>query len=66
VAGRSFGSQMGYADSVNAETVVIVGEQDLADGNVTLKDMESGDQTQVPVEEFPPNDVSRPTYEDYE
>jgi histidyl-tRNA synthetase len=66
VSGRSFGAQLDYADSVNAETVVIVGEQDLADGNVTLKDMESGDQTQVPVEEFPPNDVSRPTYEDYE
>jgi histidyl-tRNA synthetase len=66
VSGRSFGAQLDYADSVNAETVVIVGEQDLADGNVTLKDMESGDQTQVPVEEFPPNDVSRPTYEDYD
>jgi histidyl-tRNA synthetase len=66
VSGRSFGAQLDYADSVNAETVVIVGEQDLADGNVTLKDMESGDQTQVPVEKFPPNDVSRPTYEDYE
>jgi histidyl-tRNA synthetase len=66
VSGRSFGAQLDYADSVNAETVVIVGEQDLADGNVTLKDMDSGDQTQVPVEKFPPNDVSRPTYEDYE
>jgi histidyl-tRNA synthetase len=66
VAGRSFGAQLDYADSVNAETVVIVGEQDLADGNVTIKDMDSGDQTQVPVEEFPPSDVPRPTYEDYE
>ncbi|PSP57402.1 histidine--tRNA ligase [Halobacteriales archaeon QS_1_67_19] len=64
VSGRSFGAQLDYADSVNAETVVIVGEQDLADGNVTVKDMETGDQTQVPVEEFPPENVDRPTYED--
>ncbi|WP_137284459.1 histidine--tRNA ligase [Halorussus salinisoli] len=66
VAGRSFGAQLDYADSINAETVVIVGEQDLADGNVTVKDMDSGDQTQVPVEEFPPEDAPRPTYEDFE
>jgi histidyl-tRNA synthetase len=66
VSGRSFGAQLDYADSIGAETVVIVGEQDLADGNVTVKDMTSGDQTQVPVEEFPPEDVSRPTYGDFE
>jgi histidyl-tRNA synthetase len=53
VSGRSFGSQLDYADSINAETVVIVGEQDLAEGMVTVKDMDSGDQVQVPVEAFP-------------
>ncbi|WP_058366228.1 histidine--tRNA ligase [Haloparvum sedimenti] len=65
VADRSFGAQMGYADSINAETVVIVGEQDLANDEVTIKDMGSGDQTTVPVDEFPPEE-GRPTYEDYE
>jgi histidyl-tRNA synthetase len=64
ISGRSFGSQMGYADSINAETVVIVGEQDLANDEVTVKDMESGDQTTVPLSEFPPED-GRPTYDDY-
>ncbi|MEF8781199.1 MAG: HisS family protein, partial [Haloferacaceae archaeon] len=64
VAGRSFGGQLEYADGINAETVVVVGEQDLADDAVTIKDMESGDQTQVPLEEFPP-ESGRPTYEDY-
>ncbi|QLG61288.1 histidine--tRNA ligase [Halorarum salinum] len=64
LAGRSFGAQMGYADSVNAETVVIVGEQDLADGNVTVKDMRSGDQTTAPVDEFP-GERDRPTYDDF-
>ncbi|WP_338729938.1 histidine--tRNA ligase [Haladaptatus sp. DJG-WS-42] len=53
VSSRSFGAQMGYADSINAKTVVIVGEQDLANDEVTLKDMESGDQVQVPVKDFP-------------
>ncbi|PSP79504.1 histidine--tRNA ligase [Halobacteriales archaeon QS_1_68_20] len=64
VAGRSFGAQMDYADSINAETVVIVGERDLANDEVTIKDMETGDQTQVPVEDFP-GDRQRPTYDDF-
>jgi histidyl-tRNA synthetase len=54
---------MGYADGVNAETVVIVGEQDLANDEVTVKDMASGDQTTVPVETFP-GDRDAPTYDD--
>jgi len=65
VADRSFGAQMSYADSINAETVVIVGERDLEDGEVTIKDMASGDQTTAPIDEFPPSE-GRPTYEDYE
>jgi len=65
VADRGFGSQLDYADGVNAETVVIVGERDLEDGNVTVKDMASGDQVQVPVDEFP-GDESEPRYEDFE
>jgi histidyl-tRNA synthetase len=62
--GRGFGDQLSYADGIDAETVVIVGEQDLADDNVTIKDMESGDQTQVPLSEFPPED-GRPTHDDF-
>ncbi len=65
VAGRSFGGQLDYADSINAETVVIVGEQDLANNEVTIKDMETGDQLQVPVEAFP-GDRDRPTIGDFE
>ncbi|NHX35126.1 MULTISPECIES: histidine--tRNA ligase [Halolamina] len=63
VSDRSFGAQMGYADSINAETVVIVGEQDLANDEVTIKEMESGDQTTVPVDDFP-GDREQPRYED--
>jgi histidyl-tRNA synthetase len=64
VAGRSFGAQLEYADSIGAETVVIVGEQDLENGEVTVKEMETGDQTTAPVEEFP-GDRDRPTYDDF-
>jgi histidyl-tRNA synthetase len=64
IADRSFGAQLEYADSIGAETVVIVGERDLAAGELTVKDMESGDQTQVPVDDFP-GDADRPTYEDF-
>ncbi|XVH32534.1 histidine--tRNA ligase [Haloferacaceae archaeon DSL9] len=64
VSGRSFGAQMGYADSINAETVIIVGERDLENGEITIKQMESGDQTTAPVDEFP-GERSRPTYEDW-
>lgn len=65
VAGRSFGAQMSYADSINAEYVVIVGERDLENDEVTIKDMESGDQTTAPVDDFP-GESDAPTYEDYE
>ncbi|WP_226011022.1 histidine--tRNA ligase [Halomicrobium salinisoli] len=64
VADRSFGAQMGYADSINAETVIIVGEQDLENDEVTVKDMESGDQTTAPVDDVP-GDRERPTFDDF-
>jgi len=64
IAGRSFGAQLDYADSINADLVVIVGERDLEDGEVTLKDMESGNQKSVPVEAFP-GESARPTFEDF-
>lgn len=64
VADRSFTGQLEYADKINAETVVIVGERDLEDGNVTVKQMSSGDQTTAPVDEFP-GTHDRPTYDDF-
>ena len=64
VADRSFGAQMGYADNVNAETVVIVGERDLENDEVTLKEMDEGEQVSVPVEAFP-GDHERPTFADF-
>ncbi|MFP9060252.1 histidine--tRNA ligase [Natrialbaceae archaeon A-chndr2] len=65
VAGRSFGAQLGYADSINAETTVIVGERDLANDEITVKAMESGEEVQVAVDSFP-GDLERPTVDDFE
>jgi len=65
VSGRSFGSQMSYADSIGAETVVIVGERDLENGELTVKDMTSGEQVQVPVDAFP-GELDAPTLGDFE
>jgi len=64
VADRSFSAQLEYADSINAETVVVVGERDLEDDEITLKEMDSGDQVQVPLEAFP-GDRDRPTFDDF-
>lgn len=61
---RGFGGQLDYADTINAETVVIVGERDLEDDNITIKDMNSGDQVQVPVAAFP-GEHERPTYDQF-
>ncbi len=47
LTGRGFGEQLDYADSINAETVLIVGKRDLKDGEVTFKDMETGEEEQV-------------------
>ncbi len=63
VAGRSFGAQLEYADSINAETTVIVGERDLESGEVTIKDMDTGGQAQVSVDAFP-GEHDRPTFDD--
>ena len=65
VAGRSFGAQLDYADSINAETTVIVGERDLENDEVTIKDMDSGDQIQVPVSAFP-GEHEAPTFDDFD
>ena len=42
LSGRGFGSQLEYADSINAERVLIIGERDLENDEVTMKHMDSG------------------------
>lgn len=40
----SVGNQIGKADKLGAQFVLIIGEKELADGNVTIRNMQSGEQ----------------------
>lgn len=42
--GRNFGNQMKYANSIGAKKVLILGEKEMAEGKVSIKDMETGAQ----------------------
>lgn len=47
LAERGFGSQLGYADDMNAKRVLIVGERDLENDQVTMKHMDSGEEEEI-------------------
>ena len=51
LAGRGFGSQLGYADDMNAKRVLIVGERDLENNEVTIKHMDTGEEETIPEDE---------------
>ena len=44
--------QMSYADSNNIPFVALVGENEMKEGKITLKDMKSGEQELVDIEEI--------------
>lgn len=46
---RNVSNQLDYADKINAEKTIIVGERDLENDEVTVKDMSSGDEEQVSI-----------------
>ncbi|MFB6208483.1 MAG: histidine--tRNA ligase [Candidatus Nanohaloarchaea archaeon] len=48
LSGRSFGKQLSYADSINSKRVLIVGERDLENGEVTMKHMDTGKEETIP------------------
>ena len=47
LASRSFGDQLGYADDINAKRVLIIGERDLENDQVTIKHMDTGDEEEL-------------------
>ncbi len=49
---KSLQGQLGYADRYGAEITAILGPQELSEEEVTLRDMETGDQTRVSITEF--------------
>ncbi|HLG11429.1 MAG TPA: His/Gly/Thr/Pro-type tRNA ligase C-terminal domain-containing protein, partial [Dehalococcoidia bacterium] len=48
-AGRSLKSQMRQANSLGAKYALVLGERELADGSVTVRDLTDGSQETVPV-----------------
>ncbi len=48
---KKFKAKIGYADKVSAPYAAIIGEDELAEGKVTVKDMKAGTQQTVPCEE---------------
>ncbi|HHV24079.1 MAG TPA: histidine--tRNA ligase [Methanosarcina sp.] len=49
---RNFKAQFSYANTINADYVVIVGEKELEAGKLTLRDMVSGEQELLTLEEI--------------
>jgi len=49
---KSLQGQLGYADRYGADITAILGPEELSEAEITLRDMESGDQTKVPIDNF--------------
>jgi len=49
---KNMSNQMNLANNLGAKKVVIVGERDVREGKVTVKDMSTGDQKTVSIEEL--------------
>ena len=47
---KKFKKLMNYADKIKVKKIIIIGEKDLSQGKVTIKDMDSGNQDLVNVE----------------
>ena len=52
LVGRGPSKNLDYANAMKARWAVLVGEKELANGNVALRNMETGEQREVPVAEL--------------
>lgn len=52
ICGRNFKNQFKYANRINAAKTVVIGDDELDKNNFAIKDMESGTQTEVPMEKI--------------
>ena len=48
--GKKFKKLMNYADKIKVEKIIIIGANDLAEGKVTVKNMISGEQELVDID----------------
>jgi len=51
LTGRSFGNQLSYADDINAKRVLVIGERDLKQNEVTMKHMDTGKEEKIDKDE---------------
>jgi histidyl-tRNA synthetase len=51
-AGRSLRAQMKTADKINAQNVIFLGEDEISKGIVSVRDMKSGEQEEVSIEQL--------------
>ena len=49
---RGIGKNMKYASSINAEKVIIIGPKELEQDSITVRDMKSGEQKLVKIEDY--------------
>jgi len=52
LSSRKLRKILSYADHLNVEKVILVGERDLKDGKVTIKDMKTGSQKLVEIDKI--------------
>ena len=50
--GRSVKAQMKYANKIGAKNTVIIGENELAEQKAKVKNMETGEQTEIALNQF--------------
>lgn len=50
--GRSFKAQFKYADKIGARYVVTIGDDEISEGKLSIKDMETGNQVKMTAEEI--------------
>lgn len=49
---RNLSNQMKFANKLGANSLLIIGERDLKEGNVTLRDLKSGKESRISLDEF--------------
>ena len=50
IMGRKIKNQFKYADRIHAEKTIVIGDDELANNSVQLKDMTTSEQTMVPLD----------------
>lgn len=52
ISGRSLNIQLQYANAINARHVIIVGKKELCEGKVVLRDMRTGNERKISLDEL--------------